>query len=162
MEDTGEIVHILHSDLHRASYIPQGNSIDADSGSSDQDQRGVRRQRRPRHYEDDGEGAGSDLDINGTRGGGGRRGGGRRWSNQVMAGAEEDETESDLDQASTRRVTPAKKLGKMGIIRRKGVSKSKGSPYRSSGSSHEDDTCSLVTTATTAQRDIEHHNNGEQ
>ena len=158
MEDTGEMVHIMRSDLQRGSYIPPGSSIDngdGDSGSSDLDQGGVRRPRRaPRRHADDDDDTGSDLDRNGRRGG--RRGG--RGVGKVV-GAEEEETESDLDQASMRRVIPGKKSGKMGILRRKGVSKSKGSPYRSSGSSHEDDGCPLVT-ATTAQRNMDHHRNG--
>ena len=52
---------------------------------------------------------------------------------------EDEETESDLDQSVSGRLIPGKKAGKMGIVRRKGVSKNKGSPYRSSGSSHEDE-----------------------
>ena len=159
MEDTGEMIHIMHSDLHRRSNIPMGNSIDngdADSAGSDLDQGRVRRPRKLRINKDaDME---SDLDRSGSQRGGA---GGRRRINEIAAeAAEDDETESDLDQGGSTRVIPGKKTGKMGIMRRKGVSKSKGSPYRSSGSSHEDDSFHLVTSTSSAHNSLERRRNG--
>ncbi len=119
MEDTGEMVHIRPSDLR-----VNGNS----SG---------RGNRKLTCYEEDD--LGSDLDQGKTH----HHGNGLDSSPSSKLIADDDDTESDLDQGGSR-VTPGKKSGKMGIMRRKGVSKTKGSPYRSSGSSHEEDTSPLT------------------
>lgn len=134
MEDTGELVHLLHSDLHRPLHYEE----DGDGGS-DLDRVGVRNRRCD--LEDE---VGSDLDFGGAH-------------KRRIALDGEEETESDLDQTASRHVVPGKKSGKMGIVRRKGVSKSKGSPYRSSGSSHEEDLSPLVS----CQKNLELGKNGE-
>lgn len=119
MEDTGELVHILNSDLHHTlSY-----EADDDRGS-DLDLGGGIRKKRVNQVIDQEDDEGSDLDNGGSR--------------ERRVNLEGDETESDLDQ-SVSRMIPGKKCGKMGIMRRKGVNKSKGSPYRGSGSSHDED-----------------------
>ena len=114
MEDTGEIVHVRPKDLRG---LLNGN----------------RDNRKHTYYED--EDTESDLD----------QGKAQRpdRAHNSQPPVDDDDTESDLDQGVSR-VTPGKKSGKMGIMRRKGVSKTKGSPYRSSGSSHDEDASPLV------------------
>ena len=105
MEDTGELVHVMHSDLHSGEI----NGYDQENAESS-------------------------LDF----GQGKRRG---LVPNFSQLDAEGDDIESDLDLGSSR-VSPGKRSANMGIVRRKGVSKTKGSPYRHS-SSHEDEFGSL-------------------
>lgn len=131
MEDTGELVHVMHSDLHwPLRYQDDDAESDLDNGKA-------------RRIQDDDCDAGSDLD----------RGRAHRRRQRV----ELEDEESDLDSSVSARVIPGKKSGRMGIMRRKGVSKSKGSPYRSSGSSHEEDLSPLVST----QKNLELRRNGE-
>lgn len=134
MEDTGEIVHLLNSDLHQLNY-----ESDDDPGS-DLDRGGKRVLLRK------GKETGNSLN---------RRGGVR--SRRLKK--EDDEAGSDLDQGGIGpRVFPGKKSGKMGIMRRKGVSKSKGSPYRSSGSSHEEEFAAYCAAGNHLQRSMERRN----
>lgn len=145
MEDTGEMVHILPQD-----HLNFGD--DETESDLDHNHRGLsqRRAKGVKCIDDDGEeeeeNDGSDLD---------RRGAVRRRKKEAM-----EETESDLDQAmsASSRVYPGKKSGKAGIMRRKGVSKSKGSPYRNSGSSHDDDVSPLIVSQSSFE---EQRRNGE-
>ena len=124
MEDTGEIVHVRPSDL-------QGITTNGDRSSY----------RKLTYYGDDD--AGSDLDLGKTRVNSANDAPLRGSPLSSSIAADDEDAESDLDQGGSR-VTPGKKSGKMGIMRRKGVSKVKGSPYRNSGSSHDDDTSQLI------------------
>ena len=135
MEDTGEIVHILHSDLHHPLMDSEEEiGSDLDRG---------RRHGKPRRH---GKGVVVDNEE-------------EQDSSDLDNGVRHERMESDLDMGASGRVVPGKKSGKMGIMRRKGVSKSKGSPYRSSGSSHEDDTNPLIINY--QKRADDHRGNGK-
>lgn len=115
------MIHIRNS-THIQSH-DDDNGSDLDNG------------KRRGHYYDPEEEEVSDLD-------GGQMH--KRKDLKLKWESEEGEAESDLDQGFSGRVIPGKRMGKMGIMRRKCVSKSKGSPYRSSGSSHDEDLSPLV------------------
>ena len=141
MEDTGEMIHVRHSDLHQ-QHLKDSNEVESDLDHYERcgEEDGLRRRDKENERE-------SNLDQR------------RRRHRGEKEHLDDGETESDLDQGATNRVIPAKRMGKMGIMRRKGVSKTKGSPYRSSGSSHDEDMYPLFTNS--SKRADDHRRNGQ-